>query len=94
MQPWLMERGTDRTAEVVPATLEHEMQLIDEAIALVASGRAPRTVVANLRLGDSLLEPARRKAAAAGVTIRPLWTGDEHGLDFAIEPAPADGEAL
>ena len=88
-----MEGGKDRTAEVVPATLEHEMQLIDEAIALVASGRAPRTVVANLRLGDSLLEPARRNAAAAGVTIRPLWSADEHGLAFAIEAPAPEGDA-
>jgi len=87
-----MEGGEDRTAEVIPATLEHEMQLIDEAIALVASGRAPRTVVSNLRLGDSLLEPARRKAAAAGVTIRPLWSGDEHGVDIAIETPRPEGE--
>ena len=88
-----MEGGKDRTAEVVPATLEHEMQLIDEAIALVASGRAPRTVVANLRLGDALIESARRSAAAAGVTIRPIWSGDEHGVAFAIETRAPEGEA-
>jgi hypothetical protein len=82
-----MEGGTDRTAKVVPATLEQEMRLINEAIALVASGRTHRTVVAGLQLGDALLEPARRIADEAGVQLVPLWYADEHGLDIAIERA-------
>jgi hypothetical protein len=82
-----MEGDIDRMAKVVPVTLEHEMQLITEAIALVASGRTHRTVVAGLQLGDALLEPARRIAAEAGVQLIPLWYADEHGLDIAIEPA-------
>jgi len=82
-----MEGSTDRTDTVVPVTLEHEMQLINEAIVLVASGRTNRTVVAGLQLGDALLEPARRIAAEAGVQLVPLWYADEHGLDIAIERA-------
>jgi hypothetical protein len=82
-----MERPTDRTADVVPATLEHEMRLINEAIALVASGTTPRTVVAGLQLGDQLLASARRMADTAGVRLVPLWTADEHGLDIAVERA-------
>jgi len=35
-----MNEAEDRTADVVPATLEHEMSLIREAIALVATGDA------------------------------------------------------
>jgi len=80
-----MEGGKDRMAEVVPALLEHEMQLINEAIALVASGQSNRTVVAGLQLGDALFESARRKADAAGVRLVALWHADEHGLDLAIE---------
>ena len=67
-----MERGTDRTADAVPATLEHEMRLINEAIALVASGRTRRTVVAGLQLGDQLLPSAQRVADEAGVRLVPL----------------------
>jgi hypothetical protein len=82
-----MERGRDRTAEVVPAALDHEMQLINEAIALVASGHSNRTVVAGLQLGDALLEIARRNADKAGVRLVALWHADEHGLDLAFERA-------
>lgn len=80
-----MDNAGDRTSEVVPATLEHEMRLIQEAIALVASGGAPRVVVAGLRLGDELLHSARRVALEAGVRIVPLWRADEAGLDIAVE---------
>ena len=85
-----MERGTDRTADVVPATLEHEMRLINEAIALVASGRTRRTVVAGLQLGDQLLPSAQRVADEAGVRLVPLWHADEHGVDIAVERALRD----
>ena len=84
-----MERGSDRTADVVPATLEHEMRLINEAIALVASGRTRRTVVAGLQLGDQLLPSAQRVADEAGVRLVPLWHADEHGVDIAVEQSPA-----
>jgi hypothetical protein len=84
-----MDRARDRTADVVPATLEQEMRLINEAIAMVASGAAPRTVVAGLQLGDQLLESARRMAAEAGVRLTPLWHADEHGLDIEIDREPA-----
>ena len=89
-----MDRETDRTADVVPATLEHEMRLINEAIALVASGAATRrTVVAGLRLGDELLETAQRMADEAGVRLVPLWHADEHGIDIAVERRPAVTDA-
>ncbi len=84
-----MDQPIDRTTEAVPATLEKEMRLIREAIALVASGGAPRTVVAGLQLSDALLAPARLMATEAGVTLVPLWRTDDSGLDFAIErPRP------
>jgi len=80
-----MERSGDRTAEVVPATLEHELQRIRAAIALVASGGAPRASVVGLQLGDALLGQARRDAFQAGVRLVPLWRADEAGVDVAIE---------
>ena len=80
-----MNRATDRTSVEVPATLEHEMRLIDEAIALVASGGAPRAIVAGLRLGEAIVEPARQMAREAGVRVVPLWRADEGGADIAVE---------
>ena len=34
-----------------PATLDRELSLIREAIAMVASGQSPRVIVASLRFG-------------------------------------------
>ena len=65
-----------------------QRRLVQEAILLVAGGAAPRAMVAGLRLGDHLLEPARRYAAAAGVRVVPSYTVDEAGLAIIVE---ADG---
>lgn len=80
-----MGPGEDRSAEVVPETLEREAALVRDAIALVATGGAPRTIVAGLRLGDELLRSAQRMALEAGVRIVPLWHADEAGVDIAVE---------
>lgn len=80
-----MDDVGDHVAQVVPATLEYEMRLIREAIAMVASGAAPRVVLANIRFGETLLDPARRLALEAGVRLVPLWKTDEAGADIAVE---------
>lgn len=80
-----MERAIDRTASAVPETLERELGLVRDAIALVAAGGSPRVVVANLRLGEALLEPARRMATSAGVLMVPLWNAGDAGVDIAVE---------
>jgi hypothetical protein len=80
-----MDDVRDQVAQVVPATLEHEMRLIREAIAMVASGGAPRIILAGLNFSETLLDPARRLALEAGVRLVPLWRADEAGADIAIE---------
>jgi hypothetical protein len=83
--------------DLAPAVLEREMQLVREAIEMVATGAAPRVTVAGIRFGDNILEPAREWAVAAGVRIAPLWRTDEQGVDIAVEPgeanAPGDAQA-
>jgi hypothetical protein len=59
--------------------------MVHEAIAMVASGFAPRVTLAGLRFGESLLEPAREWAIDAGVRVAALWRADEAGVDLAIE---------
>ncbi|HET9758061.1 MAG TPA: hypothetical protein VFP66_16285 [Candidatus Limnocylindrales bacterium] len=80
-----MEEVEDQALQVVPAALEREMRLIREAIALVASGGAPRVVLAGISFGETLLDPSRRLALEAGVRLVPLWRADETGADIAVE---------
>ena len=80
-----MESSTDRTASSVARTLEQEMALVREAIAMVASGASPRVVVGGLRFGEALLTESRSAAAEAGVRIVPLWMPDDAGADIAVE---------
>ncbi len=69
--------------------VEQELRFIREAIVLVASRRSPRVTIAGLRLGQAILEPARRLALDAGVRLVPLWTADGGRLDFRVEaPEP------
>lgn len=66
--------------------LEREQRLVREAIAMVASGAAPRVVVASLRYSYALLDPSRRLALEAGVRVRAIWRNDGGGADLAVEP--------
>ena len=66
-------------------TLDHELDLVRGAIAMVASGAAPRVRLTSLRFGEQLLEPARRMADAAGVRLVPEWTSDEGGAGLTVE---------
>lgn len=79
----------DRADQVVPRTLELEMQLIREAIAMVASGASRRVVVASIQFGESLLDPARQIALQAGVHLVPLWKADYASPDIAVERSVA-----
>jgi hypothetical protein len=69
----------------VPSELDRELRLIADAIALVATGGSKRVTLSNLRLAEQLLVEAEQMAATVGVTVRPLWSTDESGLDLSIE---------
>lgn len=80
-----MDESPDQSATRVGRTLELEMNLVREAIAMVAGGSAPRVTVGGLRFGEALLETARGMAAEAGVRLVPLWMPDDAGADIAVE---------
>jgi hypothetical protein len=80
-----MDQPTDQSAARVGRTLELEMTLVREAIAMVAGGGARRVVVGGLRFGEALLVPARGLATEAGVRLVPLWMPDDAGADIAVE---------
>jgi hypothetical protein len=75
----------DQSATHVGRTLEYEMTLVREAIAMVASGRSRRVVIGGLRFGEALILPARGFATEAGVRLVPLWMPDDSGADIAVE---------
>jgi hypothetical protein len=80
-----MKQRADLTTDRVTLTLDRELRLIREAIAMVAAGRTPRVVLAGLRFGEQLAPAAREMAAKAGVRIVPLWRTDESGADLSVE---------
>lgn len=71
---------------VVPIrdSFETELQLIREAIAMVATGKSPRVILAGIRHAASLLEPAQRLASDAGVVVAPLPRTDPSGTDLVV----------
>jgi hypothetical protein len=68
--------------------LRRELDLVEGAIRLVASGGASRVTLGALRFGEPLLEPARRRAGRAGVQVTPVWTAsDGGGIGLIVERA-------
>ena len=80
-----MDQSPDQSATRVGRTLEHEMSLVREAIAMVAVGGSPRVTLAGLRFGQTLLASARALATEAGVRLVPLWMPDDAGADIVVE---------
>jgi hypothetical protein len=80
-----MDHSADESTTPVGPTLEREMNLVRQAIAMVASGASGRVVVGGLQFGEDLLVPARGLATEAGVRLVPLWMPDDAGADIAIE---------
>jgi hypothetical protein len=68
-----------------PTSVEHAMQMLREAIALVASGGASRVVVASIPACGRVVEPGSRLALAAGVRLRPLPRAVGDDVDLAVE---------
>jgi hypothetical protein len=68
-------------------TLDHELELVRGAIALVASGSVRRVECSGLQFGAQLLGPARAFGHDTGVRVTPIWGLDEDGVALAIERA-------
>ncbi len=82
--------NTAQAGDPAVRTLEHELELVRSAIAMVSSGGAPRISLSGLRFGDELVEPAQRMALEAGVRVVPVWSTDEAGLDLTVEQMSHD----
>jgi hypothetical protein len=80
-----MDQSDDLPITPVGRTIERELTLVREAIAMVAGGSSPRVTVGGLRFGEALLTSARELAERAGVRLVPLWAADDAGADIAVE---------
>jgi hypothetical protein len=69
----------------VEAMVAREMELVRQAVAMVASGGSRRVVLGNLRFGAELLATAQASGMANGVRIVPLWRPDDSSPDLAVE---------
>jgi hypothetical protein len=74
--------------------LESELALIRDAVLLVAAGASRRVVVANLRHGRVILEPAAAMAADGAVMVEALATADPRRVDIAIRALPPGRRAI
>jgi hypothetical protein len=59
--------------------LDRELDLVDGAIRMVASGEATTVRLGGLRFGEQLLEHAGLQAGAVGVRVSALWTSTDEG---------------
>lgn len=85
-----MESLADGVQDPAVRTVEHELDIVRSAIALVASGGAPRVVLTSLRFGDQLIEPAREMVRGTRVRIVPIWTTEDSGAGISVEWATDD----
>jgi hypothetical protein len=69
----------------VPETLDRELSMVRAAIELVASGGAPRVVLAGLHFAEPLLAASREAAERSRVRVVALWTAEERPADLAVE---------
>lgn len=74
----------------VQHTLDRETELLMSAINMVASGGAPSTTIAGLRLAREAVEIVRPIAVERGVSIDPLWGSDEDATDVRVARLEAD----
>jgi hypothetical protein len=83
-----MEHGAPAHDDLRRA-LDREVDLVDSAIDLVATGGAPSATIAGLRLTDAVLDIVRPRAARLSVRVEPLWGPDETTCDVRVSRATA-----
>ena len=77
------------TAEV-ERTLDREIELLMSAVNLVASGGAPSTTVAGLRLAEAAMAVTKPRAVERGLVMEALWGPDEGTCDVRVRRPPTE----
>jgi len=79
-----MAQEEPRVTTEIQRTIDREAKLLAEAIYMVATGRAPSTTIAGLRLGEAAMAVVGPLALEHGVVLEPLWNSDEGGIDVRV----------
>jgi hypothetical protein len=67
-----------------PDDLDHDLDLVESAIALVAGGGADRVALV-VRDGELILPLAQASGRRSGVVVRAVWRTNG-GCDIVVEP--------
>ena len=79
-----MDTTTQALGDTGRRLLDHELTIVTDGIAFVASGGAVRVTVASLQFGQYLVDAALRLGRESGVRVTPIWSlGDR--VSLAIE---------
>lgn len=65
-------------------TLDREVELVEGAIDLVASGGSPAATVAGLHLTEAVVGVVASRAAQRGVVLEILWGTEEEARDVRV----------
>jgi hypothetical protein len=74
----------------VERTLDREVELLMSAVLLVASGGAPSTTVAGLRLAEAVMAIVQPRAVERGLIMEGLWGPDEGTCDVRVRRPPTE----
>jgi hypothetical protein len=74
----------------VERTLDREVELLMSAVLLVASGGAPSTTVAGLRLAEAAMAIVLPRAVERGLIMEALWGPDEWTCDVRVRRPPTE----
>jgi hypothetical protein len=64
--------------------LAAEVQEVQGALALVASGGASRVTLTGLRFGEELMARFNHHAEAEGIVLEPIYWPDDAGCDLIV----------
>ena len=68
----------------IQRAIDREVELVTSAIELVASGGAPSTVVAGMRVTEVVVQILQPLAVQRGVILETLWGPDETSNDVRV----------
>ncbi len=77
--------GAAVTAPMAKPLLDHELQLVKSAIALVEAEGAPRVTLVGMRSGGGLIARALTMGATAGLVVRARWWPEGEAFDLVVE---------